>query len=150
MREDEIGSNIGSLGVKAHSIAVQTAMFERSFDFYTRILGLRVVRGPARFKTRTLAWLDAKGLLVELYSLKAGKDAVGYCEEAVGIAQVAFEVEDLDLAMKILDENGVKIVNGPLVPPSGDPLQPRILFIDDPDGTPVQLREPRARWARPQ
>jgi hypothetical protein len=51
-------------------------------------------------------------------------------------------VDDLDEIVEHLKRNGVRIIRGPLIPPSGDPQQPRILFVEGPDGEELQFREP--------
>jgi catechol 2,3-dioxygenase-like lactoylglutathione lyase family enzyme len=130
---------------KLHSVAIQTAVFDRAFAFYTEVLGLRVVREPFRYKTRTLAWLDGGAALIELYSTKDGVDPDAYSNRAVGPDHVAFEVEDLDAFEVVLKEHNYAIQKGPMIPPSGDPNQPRILFAVGPDGDSVQFREPAGR-----
>lgn len=131
-----------TVGCRVHSVAIQTALFDESFHFYSRIIGLPVVREPFSFKARTLAWLSAGSALIELFSVKHGASPVDYDPAAVGITHIAFEVDDLDLVRENLLDRGVKVVKGPLLPPSGDPAQPRVLFVEDPDGAAVQFREP--------
>ncbi|WP_157930408.1 VOC family protein [Glycomyces xiaoerkulensis] len=125
-----------------HSIAIQTDCFDRSYWFYTEVVGLAKVREPFPFKTRTLAWLDAGVALIELYSTKHGADAAMPLGPANGIDHVAFVVERLDEVIAVLEVHGIAIAKGPLVPPSGDPRQPEILFVEAPEGTEVQFREP--------
>ncbi|MBS2964239.1 VOC family protein [Actinocrinis puniceicyclus] len=125
-----------------HSIAVQTAAFEKAYRFYTELVGLRVVREPFPFKTRTLAWLDAGSVLLELYSVRREDNAAAREDGVVGPDHLAFVVDDLDAMILRLHEFEVPIVKGPLIPPSGDPNQPRVLFVEGPDGEEVQFREP--------
>lgn len=127
---------------RAHSVAIQTSSFEASYDFYTRILGLPVIREPFKFKKRTLAWIDAGGLLIELFSVKDDVSPQKYDDRAVGVTHLAFEVSDLDALVDYLAKHRVKITKGPLLPASGDPKQPRVLFVHDPDGAAIQFREP--------
>ena len=130
------------LNCKIHHVAIQTASFDTSYEFYTKILGLPVAREPFQFNTRMLAWLDGGHVLIELYSLRHGVDPSAYSDSAVGIDTLAFVVDDLDVVIRTMNYYGVKITKGPLTPQSGDPRQPRILFIESPDGTPIQFREP--------
>lgn len=125
-----------------HSIAIQTATFDESYSFYKDILGLRVVREPYQFKTRRLAWLDTGTALIELYSIRSGDTPVPYTDNRLGSDHVAFTVADVDIMSSYLIDNGVKILKGPYLPPSGDPRQPRILFAEGPDGEELQFREP--------
>jgi catechol 2,3-dioxygenase-like lactoylglutathione lyase family enzyme len=135
-------SSLRSLQCEVHSIAVQTANFEKAFDFYVRVLGLEILRIPYQFKTRRLAWLGAGAVQLELYSVRAGMTADSYDGNRVGPDHVAFVVGDLDAMVSHLKSHEVRILRGPLVPPSGDPKQPRILFVEGPDGDELQFREP--------
>lgn len=132
---------------RLHSIAIQTTVFDQAYRFYTQVVGLTVVREPFRFKTRTVAWLDGGGALIELYSVKEGVEPDSYNNRAVGPEHVAFEVDDLDAFQSVLMDYGCQIEKGPLLPPSGDPNQPRVLFAVGPDGDSIQFREPERRQA---
>ncbi len=125
-----------------HSVAVQTADFENALDFYVRILGLAVLRAPFQFKTRQLAWLEGGSVQIELYSIRAGVSPEPYDDNRVGPDHIAFVTDDLDALVLHLSGQNVKILRGPLIPPSGDPKQPRILFVEGPDGDELQFREP--------
>lgn len=125
-----------------HSVAVQTASFDKAYRFYTEVLGLAVVREPFAFKTRRLAWLHAGTVLLELYSTKERAAAVPYHQDGVGPDHLAFVVPDLDAMVERLRAHGVAVLKGPMVPPSGDPRQPRVLFAAGPDGEEIQFREP--------
>jgi catechol 2,3-dioxygenase-like lactoylglutathione lyase family enzyme len=128
-----------------HSVALQTASFEEAFDFYTSVLGLRVAREPFFFKTRRLAWLDGGSVLIELYSGKEGVALGDHSQAHVGPDHIAFTVDDLDSMVEHLKSNGVTIIKGPYVPPSGDPAQPRVVFAEGPDGEEIQFREAMPR-----
>jgi glyoxylase I family protein len=133
---------VHGLKCRMHSIAIQTDCFEQSYRFYTEIIGLSVIRELFAFKTRTLAWLDAGAAQIELYSTKHGAAAEECGGQTNGIDHVAFAVDDLDGVMAVMDLHSVTITKGPLVPPSGDPRQPPILFVEAPEGTEIQFREP--------
>jgi len=128
-----------------HSVALQTASFEEAFNFYTSVLGLRVAREPFSFKTRRLAWLDGGSVLIELYSGKEGVALDDHSGAHVGPDHIAFAVDDLDSMVEYLREHGVTIIKGPYIPPSGDPAQPRVLFVEGPDGEEIQFREAAPR-----
>jgi catechol 2,3-dioxygenase-like lactoylglutathione lyase family enzyme len=125
-----------------HSISVQTENFDRAFHFYTEIVGLMVVDGPGTFEDRTLAWLQAGAMQIELYSLPTGSTAVPFDERHVGPHHVAFVSEDFDELVEHLRQNDVRIIRGPFVPATGNPRQSRIVFIEGPDGDAIQFREP--------
>lgn len=130
------------INVHIHHVALQTADFEKSFHFYAKILGLQVVKEPFDFKgKRTLAWLDAGGIMIELYSVKNGKEPQPYDDRRVGADHIAFEVENLDSILPYLRQNNVKVLRDPFLPPTDDPHQPRVAFIEGTDGEEIELRE---------
>lgn len=126
---------------KLHHVAIQTAHFDKAFHFYAEVLGMRVIKQPYRFKERKLAWLDAGAILVELYSVKNGKEPQPYDTRRVGADHIAFEVDDLDQFLQYLGENDVPILKPPFRPPSDDPDQPAIAFIAGVDGEEIEVRQ---------
>jgi catechol 2,3-dioxygenase-like lactoylglutathione lyase family enzyme len=126
-------------------VAVQTADFEKALDFYVRILGLEVLRSPFQYKTRQLAWLGGGPVQIELYSTRAGMNPEPYDGNRVGPDHVAFVTDDLDALVSYFSDQNVKVLKGPLIPPSGDPKQPRVMFVEGPDGDELQFREPDGR-----
>ena len=133
-------NSIGSI----HHICIQTLDFEKAFKFYTEAIGLPVLREPFDFKgVRRLAWLDAGSIIIELNSLKRGtKDrACPYSSFGLGPSHIAFEVDDLDPVIERLRAHNVPIVKPPFLPPTGDPHQPRVAFVEGPDGDHIELRE---------
>lgn len=134
--------SIKHLSFKIHSVVIQTADFDLSFKFYTRVLGLPVVREPYLYKgERTLAWLDAGRCLIELYSVKISATPKAWSNAGVGPVNLAFDVEDLEAAARWIEANNIRIRKGPFVPPSGDLHQPAILFIAGPDGEDIVIRQ---------
>ncbi len=128
--------------INIHHVALQTADFEKAFHFYATILGLQVVKKPFVFKeTRTMAWLDAGGVMIELYTVKIGKEPQPYDSRSVGTDHIAFEVENLDSFLTYIRQHNVKVLKGPFLPPTDDPHQPRIAFIEGMDGEEIELRE---------
>jgi glyoxylase I family protein len=131
-----------ALNLRLHNVAIQTGNFERSYHFYSKVLRLPVVREPFTFKEqRRLAWFDAGSILIELYSVKFTRDSSPYDPDGVGPDHLAFEVDDLDAMLEWLEVAGYKPIKPPFVPPSGDPTQPRVVFIAGPDGEELQFRE---------
>ena len=131
------------LGLHVHNIAIQTADFDRSYHFYANVLRLPVVREPYTFKGhRQLAWLDGGSVLIELYSVRQSRVSSPYDPDCIGPDHIAFEVNDLDVMLNTLELAGYKPIDPPFFPPSGDPRQPRVVFIAGPDGEEIQFREP--------
>ena len=128
--------------VHLHHVALQTSCFEKAFSFYTELLGLRVVKEPFTFKgKRTLAWLDAGGILIEIYSVKDGEEPQPYDRRRVGTDHIAFEVQDIDATIAYLSHHNVRILRQPFLPPTDDPCQPRVAMIEGPDGEEIEIRE---------
>jgi len=129
-----------------HSVAMQTSDFDKAFHFYSEILGLRVVREPFLFNgKRTLTWLDAGTCYLELYSIKIDEEAVEWTDKNLGPVNLAFEVEDIDSSITWFMHNKVPILREPFIPPSGDPNQPRVAFIEGPDKEEILIRELRIK-----
>lgn len=131
-----------SFKIKVNHVAIQTTDFDRSFRFYTELLGLAVVKEPFRFKgRRTLTMLDAGSILIELYSVKDGTEPQVYDDRRVGADHIAFEVDNLDALISHLRANGICVLKEPFLPPTGDINQPRVAFIEGIDGEEIELRE---------
>jgi glyoxylase I family protein len=125
-----------------HHVALQTAHFEKAFEFYTKLLGLRVVKEPFNFKgKRTLAWLDAGTITIELYGVKNDRIPQPYDDRRVGADHIAFEVQNLDTVLSHLRKHNVKVLKEPFIPPNDDPQQPHVAFIEGVDGEEIELRE---------
>ena len=126
---------------KADHIALIVADVERSRQFYMQVLGMQEVPRPQNFDFPG-AWMQMNNFQVHLI----GEDVEGRSKQvnpgyvagelAIGHAtHVAFEVDDLEEAMRHLDTQGVEIVGGPR--PRGDGVQQ--LYILDPDGYVVEF-----------
>jgi len=130
------------ISARIHHVAIQTACFERAFQFYHEILGIRVAKEPFNYKgRRMLAWLDAGSVMIELYSVKSGNSPQPYNDCRVGTDHIAFEVKNIEEVIIHLSEQGVKVLKQPFYPPTDDPDQPRVAFIEGPDGEEIELRE---------
>ena len=126
---------------KADHVALLVSNVERSRQFYSQVLGMREIPRPQNFDFPGV-WLENGPFQIHLI----GEQAEGRTRQVnpgynppeleVGNAtHVAFEVDDLEGAMRHLREQGVAIVGGPR--PRGDGVQQ--LYICDPDGYVVEL-----------
>jgi glyoxylase I family protein len=127
--------------VHIHHVAVQTEDFDKAFDFYTELLGLQVIKKRFDYKKRTLAWLDGGGIMIELFSIKSDETPQPYDDRHVGTVHIAFEVQDIDTIIAHLVKHDVKIIKPPFLPKTNDPYQPRVAFIEGPDGEEIEIRE---------
>jgi len=111
-----------------------------SIDFYTKKLGLKLLDGPNHFPGNAdMAFVGADwNAYIELvYDLEAHPPyEVGNRYE-----HLALEVDgDLHGVVERLRADGVKIVKEPKKSPGGTRS---IAFVEDPNGIPVELLEPR-------
>jgi glyoxylase I family protein len=131
-----------NIKMRIHHVALQTAHFEKAFDFYAKLLGLKVLKEPFTFKgKRTIAWFDGGTILIELYSVKNDEEPQPYDDRRIGPDHIAFEVQDLDAIITHLHQHNVKILKEPFTPLIDDPQQPRVAFIEGVEGEEIELRE---------
>lgn len=129
-----------SLATRLHHVALIASDYARSKDFYTRVLGLRVVHEFWRAERQSwkldLALPD--GSQLELFSFPGSPPRLSR-PEACGLRHLALVVDDIDAARARLLAEGV------------DSLEPvrideftaaRFCFFADPDGLPIELVEP--------
>lgn len=125
---------------RIHHAAIICSDYERSKDFYTRILGLRIIAENLRAARQSwkldLALPD--GGQIELFSFPAPPPRPS-TPEARGLRHLAFAVDDLDAACAHLVAQGVTV----------EPIRvdeftgARFTFFPDPDGLPLELYEVR-------
>jgi lactoylglutathione lyase len=111
-----------------------------SIEFYTKKLGLKLLDGPNHFPGNAdMAFVGADwNAYIELvYDLEEHPPyQVGNRYE-----HLALEIDgDMASMIENLKAQGVKVLSGPKKPPSGTRW---IAFVEDPNGIPVELLEPR-------
>ncbi len=111
-----------------------------SIDFYTNKMGLQLLGGPFHYPGNADMAFVGSGWdsYIELvYDLEEHPPyEIGNRYE-----HLALEIEgDLHAAVERMRRNGVKIVKEPKKAPSGSRW---IAFVEDPNGIPVELLEPR-------
>ena len=123
---------------KVHHIAVICSDYQRSLDFYTRILGLKVLAEHYRenrdsYKT-DLALGDE--YVIELFSFPSPPPRVTN-PEAAGLRHLAFEVDSIAETVAELDALGVAHEEVRTDEFTGK----HFLFFQDPDGMPIEVYE---------
>jgi lactoylglutathione lyase len=113
---------------------------DQSIDFYTKKLGLKLLGGPDHYPGNAdMAFVGANwDAYIELVF-----DLEDHPPYDVGnrYEHLALEVEgDLPAVIERLRAQGVKIVKEPKKSPGGTRS---IAFVEDPNGIPVELLEPR-------
>lgn len=130
-------------------VGLLVADFERSFRFYTEVLGCKVTnrtRRPDGSESAFLRFDDMHHDFV-IASAPAGVDVTAAGPRERLIQQIAFEVEDRDAflrALAHLHAKGVKLINGPLIhgiEGGGNPggSGSRSFYFNDPDGNRLEI-----------
>jgi lactoylglutathione lyase len=112
-----------------------------SIDFYTNKLGLKLLGGPNHYPGNAdMAFVgkDWNAYVELVFDLEA------HAPYDIGnrVEHIAMDVEgELPAFIERLRAQGVKIVKEPKKSPGGERW---IAFVEDPNGIPVELLEPRA------
>jgi glyoxylase I family protein len=121
-----------------HHVAIIAGNYDRSKDFYTRVLGLRVI--AEAYRAERDSWkLDLEvspGVQIELFSFPDAPARVSR-PEARGLRHLAFAVPDIDAVVAVLAERGVICEAIRVDEYTGR----RFTFFADPDGLPLELYE---------
>jgi glyoxylase I family protein len=123
---------------RIHHVAIICSDYERSKHFYTRVLGLQIVREVYRAERQSYKLdLSVGGTYqIELFSFP-DPPARPSRPEARGLRHLAFEVNDLEENIRHLAAHGV--VTEPVR--VDEWTGKRFTFLADPDGLPVELYE---------
>lgn len=127
----------------AHTM-IRITDLERSLDFYTRLMGMEVLRKTdypqGRFTNIFLGERsESEGAALEL---TFNWDRAEPYEKGSAWGHLAFEVEDLEEFVNRLRTAGVKVTREP-GPMAGSPYL--IAFVRDPDDYAIELLERRER-----
>ena len=123
---------------KVHHIAIICSDYNKSLDFYTKILGFKIIAENYRkeresYKT-DLALNDQ--YVIELFSFPEPPLRISN-PEATGLRHLAFEVDDIDESVKELER--LDIVHENIR--KDEYTSKRFLFFKHPDGLPIELYE---------
>jgi glyoxylase I family protein len=119
-------------------VAIICSDYKRSKDFYVNVLGLKIMKETYR-KERDSYKLDlAVGdeYQVELFSFPDTPQRPSY-PEARGLRHLAFEVDNIEEAVKELAEKAVMAEKVRIDDITGK----KFTFFSDPDGLPLELYE---------
>lgn len=121
-----------------HSVTIRTDCPEDSYDFYTGSLGLGDLTvhfgaSPGQW------WLGAQSVLIELQAHPEGDAGVEPGPLDNGLCQISMFVADLDHACEFLARRDERIIERPTRAAARD----RRMLIAAPEGTLIQLHEPR-------
>lgn len=121
-----------------HHIAVICADYERSKRFYTEVLGLEIVRETYRQERKSYKLDLALGgrYVLELFSFPEPPARLSR-PEATGLRHLAFEVDNVSVAIEMLKQYNI----------AAEPIRTdeitgkKFTFFPDPDDLPIELYE---------
>jgi glyoxylase I family protein len=121
-----------------HHVAIICLDYQRSKDFYCRVLGFKVIAETYRAERNSYK-LDLRlndGTQIELFSFPSPPMRVNK-PEARGLRHLAFRVSNISAVIEELKNHGVEVE-----PVRIDSLtNKRFTFFADPDGLPLELYE---------
>ncbi|QAT40401.1 VOC family protein [Clostridium sp. JN-9] len=123
---------------KIHHIAIICSDYNKSKDFYTNILGLKVIKETYR-KERHSYKLDlsvADNYQVELFSFPNAPKRLSY-PEACGLRHLAFEVDNIESTVDELKSRNITVEAVRFDEITGK----KFVFFNDPDNLPIELYE---------
>ena len=122
--------------------SIRTSNMERSIDFYTRIMGLKLLsRREIPQNNAEIAFLQdraRKGAKLELTFYRNQKKFIQAEYEDRLFDHLAFEVKDMEAIISMMRKEKLTITDEPFrLSPTGS----LIAFVEDPDGTLIELIE---------
>lgn len=124
--------------LRTHHVAIICTDYARSKRFYTELLGLKIHSEVYRAERQSykLDLLLPDGVQIELFSFPNPPPRRSY-PEACGLRHLAFEVPNLEDAIRHLLEHDVSVEPVRIDEYTGK----RFTFFQDPDGLPLELYE---------
>ncbi|HEY5523709.1 MAG TPA: VOC family protein [Clostridium sp.] len=120
-----------------HHVAIICSEYKKSKEFYTKILGLEIIREVYR-KERESYKLDLKlgDSQIELFSFPNAPERPSY-PESCGLRHLAFQVEDVEKTVGELQSKGIRVEDIRI----DEFTEKKFTFFFDPDGLPLELYE---------
>ncbi|AQM60817.1 MULTISPECIES: SMU1112c/YaeR family gloxylase I-like metalloprotein [Clostridium] len=120
-----------------HHVAIISSNYEKSKNFYTKILGLEIIREVYR-EDRDSYKLDLKigNSQIELFSFRNPPKRLSY-PEACGLRHLALEVNNIEEVINELNLNGIDTEEVRI----DEFTNCKFTFFEDPDGLPIELYE---------
>ena len=122
---------------KIHHVAIICSNYEISKEFYVEKLGFEIIREIYREERRSYK-LDLKlgESQIELFSFPNSPKRPSY-PEACGLRHLAFEVDDIEEAVKELKGKNIQVEEIRI----DEYTEKKFTFFNDPDGLPLELYE---------
>jgi len=122
--------------------SIRTSNMDRSIDFYTRLMGLKLLsRHEIKQTNAEIAFLqdpEGKGARLELTYYRNQKKFIQADYEDRLFDHIAFDIKDMDKTIPKLRSEKITITDEPY---KLGPTGPLIAFIEDPDGNLIELIE---------
>lgn len=122
--------------------SIRTSNMDRSIDFYTRLMGLKLLgRQEIPQNNAEIAFLqdqEGNGAKLELTFYRNQKKFIQPDYEDRLFDHIAFEIKDMERMISLLRREKITITDEPFRLKPGGSL---IAFIEDPDGTLIELIE---------
>jgi lactoylglutathione lyase len=122
--------------------SIRTSNIDKSIDFYTKLLGLTLLsRREIPQNNAEIAFLrdpQAKGATLELTFYRKQEKFIQADYEDRVFDHLAFEVKDMNHTIEAMRKGKITITDEPF---KLSPAGPLIAFVEDPDGTLIELIE---------
>ena len=122
---------------KQHHIAIICSDYAKAKEFYIDKLGFELVREVYRPEVDDFLRMIRQGNTVLEVFIKPGYPERVTNPEAKGLRHLAFRVEDLEAAVRWLNDAGIQTEDIREDKANGG----RFVFFKDPDGLPLELHE---------
>lgn len=122
---------------RIHHIAIIASDIEKSKYFYVNKLGLKVIREIDRPERKSkILYLDAGNSIIELFSFPNPPKRLAW-PEACGLRHIAFEVDNIEEAIKKLNVLDIETESVRVDIRTGK----KMTFFKDPDDLPLEIDE---------
>lgn len=130
------------MDLRVHHVCIQTEKYEESLDFYSRILGFKIIKETKDFHKREYnTWLSLGDFMIELQTKKEGDILNPWSSKSEGIVHICFMANDVKREynrIKALGYNKFKIKNGEEIYKVEDGY---LFKVKAPEGTEVEIRD---------
>ncbi|WP_332699406.1 SMU1112c/YaeR family gloxylase I-like metalloprotein [Halalkalibacter lacteus] len=123
---------------KIHHAAIICSDYQVSKKFYVNVLGLKIINELYREERQSYKLdlaIDGGGQ-IELFSFPNSPERPSY-PEARGLRHLAFEVDNVEMCKKALEEKQIEVEEVRTDEITGK----KFTFFSDPDGLPLELYE---------